>query len=241
MRTAHLLMAGVAVLVVASTRPCRAVDWATFDDPKAFVLTDPLAKSIGALAAPEKAAAIQRLRESLKSQDVEIRRRAAPTLGHLGDKSGVPAMIADLSQATGHDRDNVVVALRILKDDRAIPALREALKDKSPYVRGIALAALGEMKATKAYDDILELINDKEENGGGKNGGTLNCFRNYPADLACYALGALGDKRAVPVLIERLTDKDLQESARQALEALSSQKLGHDPEKWKAWWKDQGR
>jgi HEAT repeat protein len=239
MRTAHLLTAGVAVLVVASTRPCRAVDWAKFDDPHAIVLTDPLAKSIGALAAPDKAAAVQRLHESLKSQDVEIRRRAALTLGHLGDKDGVPAMIADMSQATGRDRDNVVVALRILKDDRAIPALREALKDKSPYVRGIALAALGEMKATKAYDDIVALTTDKEENGGGKNAGPLNCFRTYPAEMACYALGALGDKRAVPVLIERLTDKDLQESARQALEALTDQKLGNDAEKWKSWWKNQ--
>jgi HEAT repeat protein len=241
MRTAHLLMASVAVVIVASSRPCLAVDWGTFDNPQAIVLTDPLAKSIGELAAPDKAAAIQRLHESLKSQDVEIRRRAALTLGHLGDKDGVTAMIADMSQATGHDRDNVIVALRILKDDRAIPALREALNDKSPYVRGIALAALGEMKATKAYDDIVGLSNDKEENGGGKNAGTLNCFRNYPADMACYALGALGDKRAVPVLIERLTDKDLQESARQALEALTNQKLGNDPEKWKAWWKVQDR
>jgi HEAT repeat protein len=150
-------------------------------------------------------------------------------------------MIDGLTKATGRDRDNVVVALRVLKDDRAIPALREALKDKSPYVRGIALAALGEMKATKAYDDIVALTTDKEANGGGKNVGMLNCFRNYPADMACYALGALGDKRAVPVLIERLTDKDLRESARQALEALTNQKLENEPEKWNAWWKDQDR
>lgn len=241
MRAAHVPMTSIALLVFGSAQPCRAIDWQAFDDPKAFVLTDPLAKSIGALAAPDKAAAIGRLHESLKSQDAEIRRRAALTLGHLGDKSGVPTMIEGLTKATGRDRDNLVVALRILKDDRAIPALREALKDKSPYVRGIALAALGEVKATKAYDDIVALTNDKEENGGGKNAGTLNCFRSYPADMACYALGALGDKRAVPVLIERLADKDLQESARQALEALTNQKLGIDPEKWKAWWKDQGR
>lgn len=57
--------------------------------------------------------------------------------------------------------------------------------------------------------------------------------------MACYALGALSDKRAVPVLIERLADKNLQESARQALEALTDQKLGNDAEKWKSWWKNQ--
>jgi HEAT repeat protein len=239
MRVAHLLVASVLLLVLGFAQPCRAIDWKAFDDPTTVLLTAPLAKSIGELAAPEKAAAVERLHESLKSQAVEVRRRAALTLGDLGDKGGVPTMIADLSTATGRDRDNVAVALRILKDDRAIPTLREALKDKSPYVRGIALAALGELKATKAYDDIVALTNDKEENGGGKNAGTLNCFRNYPADMACYALGALGDQRAVSVLIERLTDKDLQESARQALETLTRQKLGNDPEKWKSWWKDQ--
>jgi hypothetical protein len=34
-----------------------------------------------------------------------------------------------------------------------------------------------------------------------------------------------------------LKDTDLRESARQALEALTKQKLGTDPEKWTAWWK----
>src|SRR4029077_4694770 len=109
------------------------------------------AKSINGLPATEKATAIKRVQESLKSKELEIRRRAALTLASLGDKSGVPTMIEDLSRATGRDRDNIVVALRVLKDERAIPALRKALKDKSPYVRGIAVSALGELKAAKAY------------------------------------------------------------------------------------------
>ena len=43
------------------------------------------------------------------------------------------------------------------------------------------------------------------------------------------------------MLIELLNDKDLQGSAVQALEVLTKQKFGNDPEKWKAWWKDKGR
>jgi HEAT repeat protein len=241
MRVVHLAVASSVLSVLASAQPCHAVDWKAFDDPNTVLLTDPLAKSIGQLAADEKAAAIQRLHESLTSKEVEVRRRAALTLAKLGDKSGVPTMIADLSTATGRDRDNVAVALRILKDERAIPALREALKDKSPYVRSIAVAALGELKATKAYDEIVALTTDKEIQGGGKNAGTLNCLQSTPADMACYALGALGDKRAVPVLIERLTETDLQNPARQALQTLTKKDFGADPEKWKAWCKDQVR
>jgi HEAT repeat protein len=149
-------------------------------------------------------------------------------------------MIEALATATGRDRDNVVVALRVLKDGRAIPALTKALKDPSPYVRTIAVAALGELKATKAFAEIVALTKDKGDKAAGKKDGALNCFPISPADLACYALGAMGDPRAVPVLIELLTDKDLQQSALQALEALTKQKLGNDPEKWKTWWKTHG-
>src|SRR5688500_586520 len=139
-------LAGAMLLMLALAAPSQAIDWKAFDDPEAVVLTDPLANSIEKLPKDEKSVAITRLRDSLKSREVEIRRRAALTLGALGDKAGEPTLIEDLSATTGRDRDNVVVALRILKDERAIPALRKALGDKSPYVRSIAVSALGEMK-----------------------------------------------------------------------------------------------
>ena len=240
MRCAPGAVASALFLLFAFALPCSATDWKAFEDPKAVLLTDSFAKSIGDLPAAEKAAAVKRLHESLKSEEVEIRRRAALTLGKLGDKSGVPAMVEALATATGHDRDNVVVALRILKDGRAIPALTKALKDPSPYVRSIAVAALGELKATKAFGEIVALTKDKGDKAAEKKDGALNCFPISPASSACYALGALGDPRAVPVLIELLTDKDLQQSALQALEALTKQKLGNDPEKWKTWWKTHG-
>jgi HEAT repeat protein len=238
MRFVPAAVASALLTVLASVGLCDEVDWVAFDDPNAFLLTDPLAMSIAELKGKQAETAIQRLHESLKSTEVEIRRRGALTLGKLGDSSGVPVMIADLSKATGRDRDNVVVALRILKDRRAVPALRQALKDESPYVRSIAVAALGEMKATEAYADIVVRTKDKEGRDG--NGGkTLDCVRFSPADLACYALGALGDTRAVPVLIDLLRDEDLKVPARQGLEVLTMQKFGDDPDAWAAWWKSQ--
>ena len=238
MRSANVTIVGTLLFLLATACPCHAIDWKAFDDPKAFVLTGELAMSISDLPAPEKAEAVKRLHESLESAEMEVRRRAALTLGGLGDKSGVPTMIEALSKTAGHDRDNILIALRILKDRRAIPALRKALHDKSPYVRGIAVASLGELRAAEAYDDIVALTKDKEYE---KNDGGLNCLRIFPTDLACYALGALGDERAVPMLIELLTDQDLQQQAAQALEALTKQKFGNDSEKWKAWWKGRSR
>lgn len=240
MRFVYVALASAIVLFCPFAPTCGATDWKTFDDPQAVLLTDDFAKSIHGLPAAEKAVAIKRLQESLKSKEVEIRRRAAVTLASLGDKSGVPTMIDDLSTATGNDRDNIVVALRVLKDERAVPALRKALKDKSPYVRGIAVSALGELKVAKAYDEIVALTNDKEGLKTAEGGGRLNCIRDCPAFSACYALGALGDERAVPVLIGLLADADLQGPARQALEILTKQKFGNDPDKWRAWWRSKG-
>src|SRR5436190_820767 len=104
----------------------------------------------------------------------------------------------------------------------------------------MAAAALGELKVAKAYDEIVALTKGKEGLDVGKVDGRLNCFPLCAACSACYALGALGDQRAVPGLIELLADTDLQGSARQALEVLTKQQLGNDPEKWKAWWKSKG-
>lgn len=228
------------LLFMAAPQTCQGIDWQAFDDPTGVLLTEPFAKSISELPASEKAAAVLRLQESLKSKDIEICRRAALTLGNLGDKSGVPVMIKALSTAEGSDRNNVVVALRILKDERAIPTLRKALKDESPYVRAIAVAALGELKASQVYDEIVLLTKDKGDKPGKKEG-TLNCLPTSPAALACYALGNLDEPRAIPVLIKLLDDQDLRVPAAQALEALTQQKLGNDPEKWKAWWKDKNQ
>jgi HEAT repeat protein len=213
-------------------------DWKSFDDPKAFLLTDEFASTIKALPAAEKAAAVERVNGSLQSNDVEIRRRAALTLYALGDKGGVPTLMADLATATGHDQNNVAVALRIIKDERAVPAWTKALKDKTPDIRGLAALALGELKVAKAYDDIVALTTDKEGLIPKEPKQGLNCFPNCPAFSACHALAALGDERAVPVLIEVLKDNDLRETARQALESLTKQKFGTDSEKWAEWWKN---
>src|SRR5262245_2699572 len=112
-----------AAILLSVSSVGRAQDWTAFDDPTSFLLTDPFAESIKKLPAADKEAAVKRLHDSLKAKEVEVRRRAALTLNGLGDKGGVPTMIDDLTRATGRDRDNVAVALRILKDERAIPAL----------------------------------------------------------------------------------------------------------------------
>lgn len=219
------------ILIAFVTLSARAdqPDWTAFSNPKQVLLTDAFAKTISELPAAERASTIERLHKTLSSSNIEIRRRAALTLGALGDKRGVPTMISDMATESSSDRDNIVVALRLLKDRRAVPVLRAALADKSPYVRGIALAALGEIKATEAFTDIVAHLRDKQYQEG-------TCIPMSPAFLAAYGLGALGDRRAIPVLIQLLDDRDLQGSATQALSSLTGESFGQDVASWKNWW-----
>ncbi|HUS72956.1 MAG TPA: HEAT repeat domain-containing protein, partial [Sedimentisphaerales bacterium] len=180
-----------------------------------------------------------RLKEGLASEHLEIRRRAALALNAIGDKSGVPVMIEDMAAADPNDRADVVVTLRKIKDRRAIPALIKAVDDKTPYIRCIAIEALGEMKADEAYDVIVKHLNDKEKVKGTD-------VIMLPAGSACFALGEIGERKAVPLLIKALENEELKEGAAKALEKIrlgryfvrriGDSGFGTDVKKWKNWW-----
>ncbi len=206
--------------------------FARFDDPNEVLITSQFVKMLEDLPPDQIEEAKSRLRTRLQSEIPEIRRRAALTLHALGDVSGIPVivMIRDMREVTKQqDRDNIVVALRVMKDSRAIPVLTESADDLSPYIRSIAMAALGELKAATAYKTILKHLHDYESEEN-------SCIPMYPASLACYALGALGDKRAISHLIEALEHKETQSAACQALGKLTGQEFHYDVEKWKEWW-----
>jgi len=206
-------------------------EFTRLDDPNQVVITSRFVQMLKGLPANQLQEAKSQLRARLRSGIPEIRRRSALSLHALGDASGVAVMIRDMEQVTKQrDRDNIVVALRVMKDDRAVPVLTDCTDDPSPYVRGIALAALGELKAADAYEAIVEHLRDYELQGD-------SCTPMYPASSACYALGALGVKKAIPHLIKVLEHKQTRSAACQALGKLTGQQFQYDAAKWKQWWK----
>lgn len=205
-------------------------EYRRFNDPKEVVINSHFTRLLQTLSGRQKKIATTRLHGSLGSDSPEIRGRAALALHSLGDNAGVPVMIRDLSTVSSpNDRGNIAVALRVMKDSRAIEALMKATDDSSPYVRGIALEALGELKARDAYGIMVNHLTDFETHGG--------CLRMCPAQSACYALGALGKKEALPHLIKALEHKETQGAACQALGELTGKKFNYDVQKWKEWWK----
>lgn len=68
----------------------------------------------------------------------------------------------------------------------------------------------------------------------------LDLLKNEPRlrGIVIQSLGEIGDKRAIEPLIGMLDDKDadVREETVTALEKITSQKLGKESAKWKAWW-----
>jgi len=185
---------------------------------------------------------ISLLKEALQSDFLALRIQAALILNSVGDKSGVAVMIKDISAEDPNDRASVVSALRTIKDKRATPVLIKAADDSCPYIRCIAISTLGEMQAMEAFDVIALHLHDKAIP-------TKTDIAMSPAQSVCYAFGLLGNKKAIPLLIKALGDKDLTDTACEALTRLRrgnspfrsgfrvhQEELGCDVEKWTQWW-----
>ncbi|MEW6097134.1 MAG: HEAT repeat domain-containing protein [bacterium] len=134
-----------------------------------------------------------------KKEGGPFKYKVAIILGRLGEKKVLLLLIEALEkEKEGIWRSNIAEILGKLGDKRAIPYLRNALRDKYKIqdpdsgvwhyiVKQSAITALGELKATESVHDLIELLNQEKDNG-----------------VVYVALGKIGDKRVVPVLIDIL-------------------------------------
>ena len=88
-----------------------------------------------------------------------------------------------LSLADDSARGGAAVALRVSKDRRAIPYLAKAIDDSDPYVRIIAIDALGELGAVAHINSIAGHLDDRETTG--------DCLKSCPAEAACRVVRRL--------------------------------------------------
>ena len=140
--------------------------------------------------------------KELEDEKRYVREDAAQTLGKLGDRAAVPALIRALKDEHHMVRMYAVMSLRQLGDRSAVPALIQALKDKDSSVRMDAAQALGKLGDRAAVPALIEALKDDSE---------------YVRSYAASALESLGDRSAVPALVEALKDKDSWVRTRSAL------------------------
>jgi HEAT repeat protein len=142
------------------------------------------------------------LYEALKQKGVglELKPKVAELIGIIGDETSVDPLIGAIDAAAGAGRDKetrlaananerIAKALgKIAKpnDPKAVEALKRLVGNNSQDVQLAAIFSLGELKATDAVQDLVEVADGHPNNFMVKN--------------AVEALGKIQDKRAAPVL-----------------------------------------
>ena len=132
------------------------------------------------------------LREQLSGQDFYLRAQAVQLLGKVGDPSDIPAMIqVAISDGDYEARAPIARGLQELDAEQAGQHLIKHLDDPVPQTRRFAAEVLGHMKAYQALPHLIKILQEDSEIG--------------PRTAAAEAIGAIGHTSVVPLLIERLT------------------------------------
>lgn len=139
--------------------------------------------------------AIKALLIAFRDENVSLRWESAKVLGIIGSKRAVRPLITSLLEAESvESRTAAAYALGFIGDKRALdPLLHVLLNHKEEAkVRGEAAEALALLRDTRAVVPLIECLKDDSPE-----------VRFWSA----YALGELGDKKALPEL-ERLATID---------------------------------
>jgi len=141
--------------------------------------------------------AVRPLLEILRDGNVDERSMAAEALGRIGSGQAVDLLIEALEDSSSGVCLAAIVALGKMGDERAaIPLIKKIGYDKLGfYFVPEALVEIGE----PAVEPLIEAL---------KDGSPIVCWR------AAWALGEIGDRRAVKPLIEVLKEFESGESSR---------------------------
>jgi hypothetical protein len=137
--------------------------------------------------------------------------------------------------------------------------LLDTLEDAEPERRRAAIALLSRLGAPGSIPGVAALVQDEDASVATEAALGLAAARGTPALLpivaeirralasgrpvkaarAARALSLLGDADSVPVLIQLLDGGgELAEAASEALSGITLQRLGPDPMRWIAWWRE---
>jgi hypothetical protein len=106
---------------------------------------------------PEKVVAVY-----AKSQgDANVRSLLSLTLGQLGAKSAVPALLEGLKDTSLESKTNALWALGAIGDNAAVPGILELLHHEDVGVRRMAAYVLGALKDDRAVKELLPLLEDR--------------------------------------------------------------------------------
>src|SRR2546426_1123866 len=171
--------------------------------------------------------------EGLKDENFQVRLHSVQALGGitsdyptgrswLRDSRPVPPLIALLKDKDRAVREDAAIALGMIGDPSAVPALIEAMQDGAVRVR--AIMALGMIADPRSVEPLIRVLEGVGINlKGTPMPGCIVSEEWFIREQAALALGHINDLRSVPALCQALKDTRLREKASQALIELGPQ------------------
>lgn len=155
-------------------------------------------------------AATPRISDMLLSDKAPtVRQQAASSLSYMSDQSAGPSLVKALKDGSMAVRYAAANTLGAIKYSPAEDDLIALLKD--PGMRRVAISALGQLQSKKAASAILPSLSDPDK---------------YTSLEAVRAIGAIGDKAAVPELEKKLAKTE--DASVRVGSALALAKMGSD-------------
>jgi HEAT repeat protein len=189
--------------------------------------------------------AIDQLIDALQHEKWYVRRKILEILGELQDKRVINSLIEIIKEEkNSYVRETCVESLGKIGEKATIPFLISLLNDKDPQVRIEASLALGKMKAVRAVESLCHNLSTKNAGVRWAAVRAIGVIKDAKAaviplislldeekeiesnirDWAAWALGEIGDIRAVKTLLNALKkDKspDVRQEAELALEEIA--------------------
>lgn len=160
---------------------------------------------LGMLGEPK---AVKLLARAMKDKDELVRQRALESMALLGNKDAIQQLTFSASSGLGSQRVWAITTL----DQLAIGSLEDTFRYKlarGEYLdtRLAAARALGTLKNDAGFRLALASLDfNRPQKGAGRDSRQAQIRR--VRQLAANALGAIGDRRALPALARRLNDQN---------------------------------
>jgi HEAT repeat protein len=189
--------------------------------------------------------AIDQLIDALQHDKWYVRSKIAEILGEMQDKRALPFLISTLKEEkNSYVREALVESLGKIGERKTIPFLIPLLSDNDPQIRIEASLALGRMKTVTAVPYLCQNLNSNNGRVRWAAVRALGAIKDAKAaviplislldeekekesnirDWAAWALGEIGDTRAIKSLVKALKkDKspDVRQEAELALEEIA--------------------